>query len=159
MRMSGHATAMAALIGLAAALAPAGGALAGDGAAAITERQALMSLMPGNLMVIKMAIDSKDAKRMEAASKQADALAAAGQAIPTMFPKGSDMKAGKTAALDKIWADEAGFKKSAGTLSDKAKELSAALKGGDAAKALAAFAAMGKDGCGGCHGAYPAKSN
>ncbi|MCW5773537.1 MAG: cytochrome c [Rhodospirillaceae bacterium] len=148
----------AAALGAAMAAAPLASALAGDGAAAITERQALMDLLPGNLMVIKMAIDSKDAKRMTAAAKQAGAIEHAAHAIPTMFPKGSDMKAGKTGALDKIWSDEAGFKKAADVLAEKAKALGEALKGGDAGKALAAFGTMGKEGCGGCHGAYRAKN-
>jgi cytochrome c556 len=76
-----------------------------------------------------------------------------------MFPPGSDMKAGKTAALDKIWSDAAGFKKAAGALGMTAAKLADTLKSGDAAASLAAFGAVGKEGCGGCHGAYRAKQN
>lgn len=69
------------------------------------------------------------------------------------------MKAGKTAALDKIWADPAGFKKAADALGAEAMKLADALKSGDPAAAMAAFGATGKEGCGGCHGAYRAKQN
>jgi cytochrome c556 len=153
-------TAVSALaLGMAVALAPMGTAMAGEGGAAITERQALMKLVGASFGSIKMAIDSKDAAQIKAAEGRARAIAFAANAIPTMFPKGSDMKAGKTAALDKIWADAAGFKKAADTLGATATKLADALKSGDAAASLAAFGAVGKEGCGGCHGAYRAKQN
>lgn len=153
-------TAVSALaLGIVVALAPMGTAMAGEGGAAITERQALMKLVGASFGSIKMAIDSKDAAQIKAAEGRARAIAFAANAIPTMFPKGSDMKAGKTAALDKIWADAAGFKKAADTLGATATKLADALKSGDAAASLAAFGAVGKEGCGGCHGAYRAKQN
>lgn len=156
MRIFGTMTAALAL-GAAVALAPVGAALAGDGAAAITERQALMKLIGASFGSIKADIDSKDAARIKGAEGRARAIANAANAIPTMFPKGSDDKAGKTAALAKIWEDQAGFKKAAESMGMSATKLADALKGGDAAAALAAFGAVGKDGCGGCHGAYRVK--
>jgi cytochrome c556 len=146
-------------IGAAALLAPLGAANAGEGAAAITERQALMKLVGASFGSIKAAIDSKDAAQIKAAEARARAIAFAAGAIPTMFPQGSDAKAGKTAALDKIWTDSAGFKKAAETMGATATKLADALKSGDAAAALAAFGEVGKEGCGGCHGAYRAKQN
>jgi cytochrome c556 len=154
--MKRFAIAMSALV-LGAAFG--GGALAHEPAASITERQALMKLIGASFGSIKAAIDSKDAAQIKGAEGRARAIAAASAAIPTMFPAGSDAKAGKTAALDKIWADAAGFKKAADDLGATATKLADALKGGDAAAALAAFGAVGKDGCGGCHGAYRAKQN
>ena len=151
-------TSLAALaLGAAVAFAPIGAAIAGDGAAAITERQALMKLIGASFGSIKAAIDSKDAAQIKAAEGRARAIANAGNAIPTMFPKGSDDKVGKTAALPKIWEDSAGFKKAADTLGATATKLADALKSGDAAASLAAFGEVGKDGCGGCHGAYRVK--
>lgn len=149
------ATALA--LGVSVALA--GGAAAQSAADEIAQRQALMKLIGASFGSIKAAIDSKDAAQIKGAEGRARAIAAASAVIPSMFPKGSDSKAGKTAALDKIWADEAGFKKAAGDLGATATKLADALKGGDAAAALAAFGAVGKDGCGGCHGAYRAKQN
>jgi cytochrome c556 len=153
-------TAVSALaLGLAVALTPLGAAIAGEGAAAITERQALMKLVGASFGSIKAAIDSKDAAQIKAAEGRARAIAFAATAIPTMFPAGSDAKAGKTAALDKIWTDAAGFKKASDDLGTTAAKLADALKSGDAAASLAAFGAVGKDGCGACHGAYRAKQN
>jgi cytochrome c556 len=158
MKLSGISMSAALAIMAAVASAPVAPALAaGDGASAIAERQALMELMAGNVVFIKTAITSKDAKLMAAASKSAAAIAKAGHIIPDLFPKGSDSKAGKTGALDKIWSNWDEFKTHAATLSDRATALSAALKSGDAGKALPAFAAMGKEGCGGCHGEFKAK--
>ena len=144
-------------LGAVIALAPVGAAMAGDGAAAITERQALMKLQGAAAASIKAAIDSKDPARIKAAEGAARALTYSAHAIPTMFPKGSDSKAGKTAALDKIWADPAGFKKAAEHMGTLAGTLADALKSGDPAASLAAFGAIGKEGCGGCHGTYRAK--
>jgi len=146
-------------LGAAIALAPVGAAMAGDGAAAITERQALMKLIGASFGSIKADIDSKDAARIKAAEGRARAIANAANAIPTMFPKGLDSSAGKTAALEKAWSDAAGLKKAAEGMGMAATKLADALKGGDAAAALAAFGAVGKDGCGGCHGTYRAKQN
>lgn len=141
---------------LAAGMAP---AWAGDGAAAIMERQALMKLIGANVGAIKQAIDSKDAARMKGAEGSARAIGFAAGAIPTMFPAGSDMKAGKTSALEKVWTDPAGFKKASDAMGPLAAALGDALKAGDAAAAMTAFAALGKDGCGGCHGPYRARAN
>ena len=142
---------------LGAAVALSGSAYAGDGGAAIAERQALMKLQGVAAGTIKAAIDSKDPARIKAAEGAARALAFSAKAIPTMFPKGSDEKAGKTAALAKIWDDPEGFKKAADALGARAAELADALKDGDPAKAMAAFGAAGKDGCGACHGTYRTK--
>ena len=144
-------------LGAAVAFAPIGAAIAGDGAAAITERQALMKLIGASFGSIKAAIDSKDAAMIKGAEGRARAIANAANAIPTMFPKGSDDKAGKTAALPKVWEDPAGLKKAADTMGATATKLADALKSGDAAASLAAFGEVGKDGCGGCHGAYRVK--
>ena len=144
-------------LGSAVVFAPVGVAIAGDGAAAITERQALMRLQGAAAGAIKAAIDSKDPARIKAAEGSARALSFSATAIPTMFPAGSDSKAGKTRALDKIWADSAGLKKAADQMGQLAAALADALKSGDAAASLTAFGNLGKDGCGGCHGTYQAK--
>jgi cytochrome c556 len=144
-------------LGVAAAMA--GNASAQSAADEIAKRQALMKLVGASFGSIKGAIDSKDAAQIKAAEGRARAIAAASAVIPNFFPAGSDSKAGKTAALDKIWSDTAGFKKAAGDLGTAATKLADALKSGDAAASLAAFGAVGKDGCGGCHGAYRAKQN
>lgn len=159
MKVFGTSFTAALALGAVAVMAQLGTALAQDGATSIIQRQALMKLQPANGVAIKAAIDSKDAKRMSAAANQAAALEFAARAIPTMFPKGSDGKAGKTNALDKVWSDPAGFKKAADNMGSLAKSLGDALKSGDAAKAMAAFATLGKEGCGGCHGSYRAKLN
>ena len=149
MRIMG--TAFSTLV-LAAALG--GGAAAHEPADAIRDRRALMKLQGAAAGAIKLAIDSKDATRLKQVEGAARALTFSSRAIPTMFPKGSDSKAGETKALDKIWTDTAGFKKAADNMGSLAAALADALKEGDGAKSMAAFAALGKDGCGGCHGTY-----
>jgi cytochrome c556 len=146
-------------LALGVTMAMAGGAAAQAPAASITERQAMMKLIGASFGSIKADIDSKDAARIKAAEGRARAIAAAPAALATMFPPGSDSKAGKTAALDKIWQDSAGFAKAASNLAATATKLADALKTGDAAASLAAFGAVGKDGCGNCHGTYRAKQN
>jgi cytochrome c556 len=146
-----------AVLALGAGLA--GGAAAQAPAASITERQAMMKLIGASFGSIKADIDSKDAARIKAAEGRARAIAAAPAALATMFPPGSDSKAGKTAALDKIWQDSAGFAKAANNLAATATKLADALKSGDAAASLAAFGVVGKEGCGACHGAYRVKQN
>ncbi len=153
MRIFGTAFSALAL-GTVMALSAVGTSMAGEGGDAITERRALMRLQGAAAGAIKAAIDSKDAARLKQVEGAARALAFSSRAIPTLFPKGSDAKAGETKALDKIWADPTGFKKSADTMGTLATALADALKNSDAAKAMAAFGALGKDGCGGCHGAY-----
>jgi cytochrome c556 len=149
----------AGVLGAALGAASFGPALAGEGAAAIAERQALMKLIGGNMSALKLAIDSKDAARLKQVEGNARAIAAAGGAIPTMFPKGSDSKAGKTAALPAIWDKAADFKKASEALSTEATALAEAVKAGDAAKAASQFGRLGSVGCGGCHNTYRAKQN
>lgn len=150
---------LATVLALGVAVGMTGSASAQSGADEIAQRQALMKLIGASFGSIKGAIDSKDAAQIKAAEGRARAIAAASAVIPSMFPAGSDMKAGKTAALDKIWSDMAGFKTASGNLGATATKLADALKSGDAAASLAAFGAVGKEGCGGCHGAYRAKQN
>jgi cytochrome c556 len=157
MRILGTAFSALAL-GAALAWTP-GAATAGEAGAAITERQALMKLIGSSYGSIKAAIDSKDPAQIKAAEARARAIAFAAGAIPTMFPKGSDAMAGKTNALDTIWSDPAGFKKSAETMGAAITKLADALKSGDAPAALAAFGTAGKEGCGACHTTYRAKLN
>jgi len=142
------------LAAVAALLAPVGSSFAGEGGDAITERRALMRLQGAAAAAIKAAIDSKDAARLKLVEGSARALTFSSRAIPTMFPKGSDAKAGETKALDIIWTESAGFKAAAENMGKLAATLADALKSGDAAASLAAFGALGKDGCGGCHGKY-----
>jgi len=151
MRLSG--TAVLLVLGAFSAVAI-GTSFAGEGMDAITERKALMRLQGAAAGSIKAALDSKDPARLKQVEGAARALAFSSRAIPTLFPKGSDSKAGETKALDKIWTDPAGFKAAADNMGKLATALADALKSGDPAASLAAFAALGKDGCGGCHGSY-----
>ncbi len=139
------------------AAAPFGSALAGEGAAAITERQALMKLQGASAGAIKAAIDSKDAARLKQVEGNARALAASSQAIPTMFPKGSDAKAGKTAALPVIWEKPAEVKKAADNMGREATALAETLKAGDAAAAATQFGKLVQSGCNGCHDTFRQK--
>lgn len=130
------------------------GLAAGSGAQAITERQAVMKLIGGNMGGIKNSIAAGDAKSVQAA---AGAIANVAPLIPSLFPKGSGAEAGKTKALAKIWEDESGFKGAAEKLAAEAGALAKAAGGGDMKAVGAQFAKMGKEACGGCHQTYRAK--
>ncbi len=147
------------MLGAAMAVAQIGPALAGEGAAAIAERQALMKLQGGNMSAISLAINSGDVARLKQVEGNARALAASGGVVSTMFPKGSDAKAGKTAALPAVWDKPADFKKAGDALSTEAAALAELLKAGDLDKAKSQFGRVGAVGCGGCHNAYRAKTN
>ena len=77
------------------------------------------------------------------------------EAIPTMFPPGTE-KGGDTKALPKVWSDTAGFAKAAGAYADAAKTLQTAAKANDKAAFAVAFKTTAKA-CGACHKAYRQK--
>ena len=119
----------------------------------IAGRQAGMDLMSALAGIMKPVAA---AKGDPAAFKDAaDAIESFGQAIPGLFPVGTE-KGHDTKALPAVWSDRAGFEKTAATLVAAAGTLSAAADKKDAAAFADAFQNVGKT-CGGCHRTYRAK--
>lgn len=132
-------------------------AYAASPAESLALRKAVMQSIGAHFGATVAAIKSGDAKRIQAAARQAQAINTLSTGIVILTPRGSGQEAGKSRALPKIWQDWAGFQKAAATLTAESEKLVAALKTGDAKAAMAQFARTGKVGCGGCHGTYRAK--
>ncbi len=132
-------------------------AVAASGAETLAARKAVMRSIGTHFGAIKGAILSGDQNRIKAAVRHAKAINGLAASIPTLTPRGSGLKAGKSRALPKIWQDWAGYKKAAAGLTTESGKLAAVLKTGDAKAAMAQFANTGKIGCGGCHRFYRAK--
>ncbi len=86
----------------------------------------------------------------------ADALAANGRVIASMFPKGTGPEAGKTRAKAAIWQDMAGLKAAAAKYSTATGKLAKLAKGGDA-KAVGAQLKVVDKACRACHKKFRGK--
>ena len=117
----------------------------------IEDRQALMKGLAGPM---KDAVAITKAPAYDAAADKAamDKLAASGDKLVALFPKGSENGTGdlKTGAGPAIWTDAAGFKTAAMKFSTDAKAAGGAK---DAAGFADAFKTVQAD-CGGCHKTY-----
>lgn len=117
----------------------------------IEDRQALMKGLAAP-MKDAVAVTKAPAYDAAAAKGAMDKLAASGDKIVALFPKGSETGSGdlKTGAGPTIWSDAAGFKTAAAKFSADAKAAGAAK---DAAGFADAFKTVQAD-CGGCHKTY-----
>jgi len=115
----------------------------------IEDRQALMKGFAGP-MKEATALTKAPAYDAAAAKAAMDKLAAGGDQLVALFPKGSDTGATKTGAGPTIWSDAAGFKAAAMKFSADAKAAGAAK---DTAGFTDAFKTVQAD-CGGCHKTY-----
>jgi cytochrome c556 len=124
-----------------------------DGINPIAVRQAGMSLLSGDLGLIKTVVEAKgDVTKLAGAGGAIVKFAAV---IPSLYGPGTD-KGGETKALPEVWSDAAGYQKAAAALGAAAATFVTAAKAGDADAAAAGFKAIA-DSCGGCHRAYRAK--
>ncbi len=119
----------------------------------IQARQSAFALSGGTFQGMEATV--KGGGEVKGWAHAAGEMAEWAEAIPTMFPPGTE-KGGDTKALAKVWSDSAGFAKAAGAYSDAAKTLQQAAKDNDKAAFAAAFKTTGKA-CGACHKAYRAK--
>jgi cytochrome c556 len=120
--------------------------------AVIAGRQGGMALQGAVLGSMKAAVDAKaDVKPLKVG---AEAIGLWAQAIPGMFPVGTE--GGKTKALAAVWSDNAGFTKIAADLAAAAGKLTAAADANDKDAFADAFKAAGAA-CGGCHRTYRAR--
>lgn len=124
-------------------------------------RQAAMKQNSGNLKgVFGFLKGGRRAGNTDTVALRAQALAAIGQQIPGLFPKGTgmdDVGLAVSGAKADIWSKPAEFKAAADNLSALARKLEAAAGTGDKKQIAAAAGALGKQGCGGCHKAFRMK--
>lgn len=89
-------------------------------------------------------------------SNLAEALAANGRIIASMFPKGTGPEAGKTRAKAAIWQDMAGLKAAAAKFETETGKLASLAKGGDSKAVKAQLKAVDKA-CRACHKKFRGK--
>ena len=85
----------------------------------------------------------------------ARALARWAEALPTMFPQGTQLPGSR--ALPAVWDDRPGFEAKAAAFRSATASLSAAAQAGDKAGFAAAYKAVGES-CGSCHDSYRAEA-
>lgn len=79
-------------------------------------------------------------------------------ALPTLFPEGTGVGVGKSAAKAEIWTNAADFQAKVKATQDAITALNAAAQAGDVPKIKAAFPAVGQS-CGACHQDYRVKKS
>lgn len=143
-------------VALAVGLMAAGAAVAQSSSAldVIAVRQAGYDLMGASADAMKRAVQVGEDPKPYADA--ADAMAAWGAVIPSLFPPGSD-KGHDTKAKPEIWSDRTGFEAAARKFTQAAEALSEAAKAGDTAAFEARFKETGAA-CGACHRAYKVKT-
>ena len=78
--------------------------------------------------------------------------------LPTLFPEGTAVGIGKSAAKSEVWTNQADFQTKVKGAQDAIAALDAAAQSGDAAKVKAAFPIVGQA-CGACHETYRVKKS
>lgn len=116
----------------------------------IKYRQAVMKATGGHMMALG-AILKGDVSHRGDIVQHAQALAAAGEMMPRLFPAGSGK--GKTKAKPEIWTNAGDFKAKLDEYRAASKALAAAAQAGDGAAIGAAMGRTGKS-CKGCHDKY-----
>ena len=122
----------------------------------VAVRQATMKANGAHMAAIK-AILTEDPALIDQVEFHAEAIEAAAEHTPALFPPNSSQPA--SWALPTVDSDQAGFKAAADKTHELAEKLAEAADGSDAKAMLAAFAALGKEGCGGCHQTFRKKDS
>ena len=122
----------------------------------VAVRQATMKANGAHMAAIK-AILTEDPALIDQVEFHAEAIEAAAEHTPALFPPNSGQPA--SSALPTVDSDQAGFKSAADKTHELAEKLVQAADGSDPKAMLAAFAALGKDGCGGCHQTFRKKDS
>ena len=78
--------------------------------------------------------------------------------LPSLFPEGTAVGVGKSAAKPEIWTNSADFQAKVKGNQDAIAALNAAAQAGDADKIKAAFGTVGQS-CGACHETYRVKKS
>lgn len=117
---------------------------------AIGYRKVVMTAMGGHVAAISLIFTGK-VEHQDRLVAHAEALAAAGDELPKLFPAGSGT--GKTDALPLIWQEPDKFRQAAEAGRSATAELRDAVRGSDKAAIARALKSVG-DGCKGCHDKY-----
>lgn len=146
---------VAGALAMGAALAMAGLAFAQAPADAIKARQANFKDIGAQNKVIgdQLKLGAPDTAAIKAAAAKIKAHAAV---LPTWFPAGSGVSAGKTAAKAEIWSDAAGFAAASKSFQDAAAKLDQLAQAGDIEGLKGQLRPLGMT-CGGCHNKYREK--
>jgi cytochrome c556 len=115
----------------------------------VTQRQARMARGGGNLASQKQVLDANG--DLTTLTPRIERLIEWAQALPTMFPEGSDTAA--SGAKPEVWSDHAGFQAAADRFRTAVQALAAPAAANDHAAFLTAWTAA-HDACSGCHTAY-----
>lgn len=119
----------------------------------VAARQAAFNLSAPTFGGMRAAVESGGDVKPQAFA--ARGLARWAQALPTMFPEGTQLASSR--ALPAIWTDRAGFDARAAAFQSATASLAAAAQAGDKAAFAAAYKATGES-CGSCHDAYRAEA-
>jgi cytochrome c556 len=109
-----------------------------------------MTAMGGHVAAISLIFSGK-VEHQDRLLAHAEALAAAGDELPKLFPTGSGT--GKTEALPAIWQEPEKFTQAAEAGRSSTAQLRDAIKAGDKAAIGKALKSVG-EGCKGCHDKY-----
>ena len=121
----------------------------GNAEAAVEKRQAEMKKLGGGFKAILDYV--KDGVGTPAdVQKAAATVKAQAEIVPTLFPAGTALGVGKSAALPALWERKAEVDKISAQMKVDADKLVQAAATGDKAQIGAAFQAVGKN-CQGCH--------
>jgi cytochrome c556 len=122
--------------------------------AAAGYRQALMTVIAGNLGPIAGMARDRVPYDAAAATKNVERVAMLSTMVPDAFARDTSAATlEKNEASPDIWKTKADFDKMASDVKSKADAALAAIKGGDQAKAKAALGELGSS-CGTCHDKY-----
>jgi cytochrome c556 len=140
-----------ALLGIGGVLgANAQGSLAGTADDLIVARKAGMEAQASTIAAILRAIGAgADIMPFEAAGV---AMAAWGQALPELFPVGTEV-GNDTQARPAVWSDRAGFERAAANLTAAAQSMAKAAAAGNQAEFIRAFRVTNLA-CAACHFSY-----
>ncbi|MGB0749338.1 MAG: c-type cytochrome [Magnetospiraceae bacterium] len=117
----------------------------------VKDRMVRMKAMQEKIKPLEQALKEKAELDLAQLRKAAAAIAEQSEALPTLFPPGSNHKPSE--ALPAIWETWADFEERFDLLAQKAEALEAAIDSGDVAKTMAAYKAV-TEACHACHILY-----
>ncbi len=120
----------------------------------IAGRQAGFDLVQGTINAAKATVDA--GASVKPLAEGTKGLVSWGQAIPSLFPAGTET-GHKTRARAEIWSDSAGFQKAAANFVAAAQKLQSLANADDKAGFAEQFKAVG-EACGACHRAYRSRT-
>ena len=125
--------------------------------AKVEHRQEQMKKMGGAMKVLTRFLKNEGATIEEVAGGAAVVVDVSGRIVPELFPAGTGLGIGKSAAKPEIWNEWKDFSQKAEAVTQAASRLGDAARKGDAAAVRELIPALGKS-CGACHETFRQKS-